>query len=150
MAVQGCKKKGTPAYGMALHACTFPNPNFSRPGIKDTDLSAFHPDSVNRLLVDNALIHLVDPGVVADVHTLHTQITKKKTIKHQRMELNAQEREANGKMVFVKQYLVHGWCYAPKPYFSFLLDCPLVMSSPLPHHSAYYPLLTPFLTIHKA
>ena len=85
MAVQGCRKKGTPAYGMALHAHAFPNPNFSRPGIKDTDLSAFHPNSVNCLLVDNTLVCLIDPGVVADVHTLHTQITKKKQIKHQRM-----------------------------------------------------------------
>ena len=25
MAVQGCRKKGTPAYGMALHARAFPN-----------------------------------------------------------------------------------------------------------------------------
>ena len=108
MAVQGCRKKGTPAYGMALHARAFPNPNFSRPGIKDTDLSAFHPDSVNRLLVDNALVRLIDPGVVADVHTLRTQITKKKQIKRQRMELDAQEREADGKMVFVERYLVHG------------------------------------------
>ena len=44
-------------------------------------------------------------------------------------------------------------CYAPEPHFSFLffsLNCPLVTSSPLPHHSAYYPLLTPFLTIYKA
>ena len=108
MAVQGCRKKGTPAYGMALHARAFPNPNFSRPRIKDTDLSAFHPDSVNHLLVDNALVRLIDPGVVADVHTLRTQITKKKQIKRQRMELDAQEREADGKMVFVERYLVHG------------------------------------------
>ena len=91
-----------PAYGMALHAHAFPNPNFSRPGIKDTDLSAFHPNSVNHLLIDNALVRLIDPGVVADVHTLHTQITKKKQIKRQRIELDAQEREADGKMVFVE------------------------------------------------
>ena len=108
MAVQGCRKKGTPAYGMALHACAFPNPNFSRPGIKDTNLSAFHPDSVNCLLVNNALIRLIDPGIVTDIHTLCTQITKKKQIKRQRMELDAQGREADGKIVFVEQYLVHG------------------------------------------
>ena len=49
--------------------------------------------------------------------------------------------------------LYNGKCYAPEPYFSFLWIAPpppLVTSSPLPHHSAYYPLLTPFLTIYKA
>jgi hypothetical protein len=66
---------------MALHARAFPNPNFHYPSIKVTDLSTFHPDSVNCRLVDNALIAVIDPGIVADVHTLHTQITKKKNIK---------------------------------------------------------------------
>ena len=44
----------------------------------------------------------------------------------------------------------HPGCYTPKSHFSFLWTAPFVMSSPLPHHSAYYPLLTPFLTIYKA
>jgi hypothetical protein len=74
---------------MALHMCAFSNPNFHYPGIKDTDLSAFHPDLVNRCLVDNALISIINPGIVADVHTMHTQITKKKNIKRQRVELDA-------------------------------------------------------------
>jgi hypothetical protein len=81
MAVQGCCKKEDPIYGMALHACTYPHSNFHSPGIKDTDLTIFHPSSVNCRLVDDALIHLVDAGVVADVHTLHTQINKKQNIK---------------------------------------------------------------------
>jgi hypothetical protein len=55
---------------MALHARAYPNPNFHSLGIKDTDLTIFHPSSVNRRLVDDALIHLVDAGVIADVHTL--------------------------------------------------------------------------------
>jgi hypothetical protein len=31
--------------------------------------------------MDNALIHLINVGVVADVHMLHTQINKKQNIK---------------------------------------------------------------------
>jgi hypothetical protein len=81
MAVQGCRKKGDPVYGMALHARAFPHPNFHSPGIKDTDLTIFHPSSVNRRLVDNTLIHLTDAGVVADVHMLRAQINKKQNIK---------------------------------------------------------------------
>jgi hypothetical protein len=81
MAVQGCRKKGDPIYGMALHARAFPHPNFHSPGIKDTDLTIFHPSSVNRQLVDDALIHLTDAGVVADVHMLCAQINKKQNIK---------------------------------------------------------------------
>jgi hypothetical protein len=72
MAVQGCHKKGDPVYGMALHAHAYPNPNFHSPSIKDTNLTIFHPSSVNHWLVDNALIHLIDVGVIADVHTLRT------------------------------------------------------------------------------
>ena len=56
MAVQGCCKKGNPIYGMALHAHAYPHPNFTGPGIKDTNLSIFHPSSVNRHLVNNTLI----------------------------------------------------------------------------------------------
>jgi hypothetical protein len=91
MAVQGCHKKGDPIYGMALHAHTYPHPNFHSPGIKVTNLTIFHPSSINRRLIDNALIHLVDAGVVADVHTLRAQINKKQNIKRQRLELDGQE-----------------------------------------------------------
>jgi hypothetical protein len=48
MAVQGCHKKGDPVYGIALHARAFPNPNFHSLGIKDTNLTIFHPSSINR------------------------------------------------------------------------------------------------------
>jgi hypothetical protein len=47
MAVQGCHKKGNPIYGMALHTRAYPHPNFHSPGIKDTNLTIFHPSSVN-------------------------------------------------------------------------------------------------------
>jgi hypothetical protein len=83
MAIQGCWKKGDPIYGMALHARAYPYPNFHSPGIKDTDLTIFHPSSVNHQLIDDALIHLIDAGVVADIHTLCTQINKKQNIKQQ-------------------------------------------------------------------
>jgi hypothetical protein len=77
MAIQGCHKKGNPIYGMALHTYAYPNPNFYTPSVKDTNLIIFHPSSVNHQLVDDALIHLVDAGVIVDVYTLHSQINKK-------------------------------------------------------------------------
>jgi hypothetical protein len=107
MAVQGYRKKGDPIYGMALHARTYPHPNFHSPGTKDTNLTIFHSSSVNCQLIDDTLIHLVDAGVIANVHTLCTQINKKQNIKQQRLELDGQEREAEGKMLLVKWYLVH-------------------------------------------
>jgi hypothetical protein len=91
MAVQGCRKKGDPIYGMALHARTYPYPNFHSPSIKDTDLTIFHPSSVNCRLVDDALIHLTDAGVIANVHMLRAQINKKQNIKRQQLELDGQE-----------------------------------------------------------
>jgi hypothetical protein len=81
MAVQGCRKKGDPVYGMALHAHAYPHPNFHSPSTKDTNLTIFHPSSVNHQLVDDALIHLTDAGVIANVHTLRAQINKKQNIK---------------------------------------------------------------------
>src|SRR5205807_8593642 len=45
MAIQGCHKKGDPIYNMALHTRSYPNPNFHSLGIKDTDLTIFHPSS---------------------------------------------------------------------------------------------------------
>jgi hypothetical protein len=83
MAIQGCCKKGDSIYGMALHARAFPHPNFHSPGIKDTNLTIFHPSSINHRLVDNALIHLTNAGVVVDIHTLRAQINKKQNIKWQ-------------------------------------------------------------------
>jgi hypothetical protein len=53
------------------------------------------------------LIHLTDAGVVANVHTLRAQINKKQNIKRQHLELDGQEREAEGKMLLVERYLVH-------------------------------------------
>jgi hypothetical protein len=91
IAVQGCHKKGDPAYSMDLHARAYPHPNFHSPSIKDTDLTIFHPSSINRRLMDDALIHLIDAGVVADVHTLRAQINEKQNIKQQRLELDGQE-----------------------------------------------------------
>ena len=107
MAVQGCCKKGNPVYGMALHACAYPHPNLTRPGIKDSDLQIFYPSSVNRHLVDNALIQLTDAGVVADVHTYHAQLTAKQNIKWQRLELDAKEHEADRKQLLCERYLTH-------------------------------------------
>jgi hypothetical protein len=107
MAVQGCHKKGDPIYGMALHARAYPHPNFHSPSVKDTNLTIFHPSSVNCRLVDDALIHLTDAGVVADVHMLCAQINKKQNIKRQQLELDGQEREAEGKMLLVEQYLIY-------------------------------------------
>jgi len=64
----GIRCKGACKYSTPLHAQAFPSPNFNRAGIKDTDLNIFHPSSTSRLLVDNTLIDLKDPGVIADVH----------------------------------------------------------------------------------
>ena len=107
MAVQGCCKKGDPVYGMALHAHAHPSPNFTGPGIKDTDLAIFHPSSVNCHLVDNTLIRLTDTGVVADVHTYRMQLTTKQNIKRQMLELDAKEHEADGKQLLCERYLTH-------------------------------------------
>ena len=67
MAVQGCCKKGDPVYGMALHTRTYPHPNFTGLGIKDNNLTIFHPSSVNHHLVDNTVKAM---ALMCDLHGL--------------------------------------------------------------------------------
>jgi len=64
----GTHKRGNPEFSIPLHTHAHPAPNFNRPGVKDYNLNIFHPSSTSRLLIDNAIINLKDPGVVADVY----------------------------------------------------------------------------------
>jgi len=104
---QGTDGKGKGILGTPLHARAFPTPNFNRPGAKDTDHTIFDPSSTSRLIVDDAIYHLGDPGIVADIHTLCAQINKLKGIKHQHIDLDNQERSANKKRLDCKRYLTH-------------------------------------------
>ena len=88
---QGTRGKDQPIYATPLHARAFPTPNFSRPGIKDTDLYIFHPSSSSQIIVDDALYHLGDPGIIADVHTLRAQHDELMRIKQQCLELDNKE-----------------------------------------------------------
>ena len=78
---QGTEGKDKAIYGTPLHAHSYPTPNFHRPGAKDTDHTIFDPSSTSRLVVDDALYHLGDPGVIADVHMLRAQYNKLENIK---------------------------------------------------------------------
>jgi len=104
---QGTSGKNKPIYATPLHARAFPTPNYHRPGIKDTDLYIFHPSSASRTIVDDALYHLGDPGVIADVHTLRIQYDEVMRIKRQRLELDNKEREANKKLLDMEHYLAN-------------------------------------------
>jgi hypothetical protein len=64
------QSKTTPLYAIPLHAHAFSIANFFRSGIRDTDLSIFHPSAVGHLVIDDALFYLRDTGVIANVHTL--------------------------------------------------------------------------------
>jgi hypothetical protein len=86
---------------MMLHAYTYPYPNFHSSRIKDTNLAIFHPSLVNCHLVDDALLHLTDARVVADVHIIYAQINKKQNIKHQRLELDGELGSGNCKGITV-------------------------------------------------
>src|SRR5258708_5761958 len=49
----GTRRKGTTPYACPLHARAFPEPNFYKPGVKDTDLALFYPDCTSRVIVDD-------------------------------------------------------------------------------------------------
>ena len=104
---QGTEGKGKATYGTPLHAQAFPTPNFHHPGVKDTNHTIFDPSSTSRLVVDDALCHLGDPGIVANVHTLCVQYNKLKEIKWQCIDLDNQKHNANKQKLDCEQYLSH-------------------------------------------
>ena len=57
-------------YTVPLHACTYSIANFFRAGVKDTELTIFHPSATSQLTIDDTLFYLGDLGIIADVHTL--------------------------------------------------------------------------------
>ena len=103
----GVRRKGDREYSTPLHARAFPSPNFNRLGVKDTDLNIFHPSSTRRLLVDNALIDLKEPGVIADVHRYRAYQTELDNTKRRRVELDNAQDKLEGKLLTVERYLAH-------------------------------------------
>ena len=83
VALQGRRMKYTAIYATPLHARAFPHANFNGNVPRDTDLAPFHPSAPNRLIIDDALAHLGDPGVIADMHSLRTQYLRIAEIKRQ-------------------------------------------------------------------
>jgi hypothetical protein len=105
--LQGRRSKKTPLYTIPLHAYAFSNANFFRLGLKNTDLAIFHPSAIGHLVVDDALFHLGDPGVIADIHCLQVQYICLENIKRQRLELDVLEHKAEKEKMASKQYLAH-------------------------------------------
>jgi hypothetical protein len=58
-------------------------------------------------VVDNALFHLGDAGVIADVHTLRAQYTCLANVKRQRVELDDIKCKAEKKKNTMERYLTH-------------------------------------------
>jgi hypothetical protein len=107
MHLQGRQSKNTPLYTVALHMRPFSITNFWQSGLRDTDLAIFDPMSDNRLIINNALFHLSNAGVIADVHTLQAQYTRLSNIKKQRVELNTIEHKAEKKKADMERYLAY-------------------------------------------
>ena len=105
--LQGRRTKYTPIYRTSLHARAFPHANFNGCVPRDTDLAPFHPSALNRLIIDNALFHLGDPGVIADIHTLRAQYLCIAEIKRQQTELTRQELKCKEKKLEAERYLAH-------------------------------------------
>ena len=71
--IQGQQSKDSPLYAVPLYARAYSIANFFRAGVKDIELAIFHPSATSCLTINNALFHLGDPGVIADIHTLRAQ-----------------------------------------------------------------------------
>ena len=105
--LQGRRSKDSPLYAIPLHARAYSVANFFRAGVKDTELAIFHPSATSRITIDNALFHLGDPGIIADIHTLRAQHLRLMQIKRQRLELDLQERKAEEEKLTAERYLAH-------------------------------------------
>jgi len=101
----GTHKRGNAKYSIPLHARAHPAPNFNCPRVKDYDLNIFHPSSTSRLLIDNAIIDLRDPGVVTDVFRYRAHQSELEAVKRQRVELNKREENAQSKLSMVERHL---------------------------------------------
>ena len=103
----GTRKQGDPEYSIPLHARAHPASNFNHLGVKDYDLNIFHPSSTSRLLIDNTIIDLKDPGVVADVYRYRAHQSELEAVKRQRVELNKREDNAQSKLSMVERHLTN-------------------------------------------
>ena len=81
--LQGRRSKFSPLYAVPLHARAYSIANFFRAGVKDTELAIFHPSATSRLVINDALFHLGDPGIITDIHTLRAQHLRLMQIKRQ-------------------------------------------------------------------
>ena len=105
--LQGRRSKFSPLYAVPLHARAYSITNFFRAGVKDTELAIFHPSATSRIVIDDALFHLGDPGIIADIHTLRAQHLHLMQIKRQRLELDLQEHKAEEEKLTAERYLAH-------------------------------------------
>jgi len=103
----GTHKHGDPEFSIPLHARAHPAPNFNRPGVKDYDLNIFHPSSTSRLLIDNTIIDLKDPGVVADIYRYRAHQSELEAVKRQQVELNRREDSAQSQLSMVERHLTN-------------------------------------------
>ena len=71
------------------------------------ELAIFHPSATSCLVIDDALFHLGDPGIIADIHTLRAQHLHLMQIKRQRLELDLQECKAEEEKLTAERYLAH-------------------------------------------
>jgi len=103
----GVRKKGDPEYSIPLHSKACPSPNLSGPGLRDTDLSIFSPDSPSIDYVNHSLLQLNDAGVIADVHRFREYTARRKQIARVKEELEEEEERLVSKTLEVEKYLAH-------------------------------------------
>src|SRR5712691_1533366 len=103
----GVRKRGDSEYSVPLHSRRCPSPNIFGPGLRDTDLSIFSPDSPSIDHVNHALLRLNDAGIVADIHRFRAYITRHKQIMQIREELGEEEERLVSKTLEVERYLTH-------------------------------------------
>jgi len=101
------RKKGNPEYSIPLHSKACPSPNLNGPGLHDTDLSIFSPNSPSIDYVNHSLLQLNDTGVIADVHRFREYTTCRKQIARVKEELEEEEEQLVSKTLEVERYLAH-------------------------------------------
>jgi len=103
----GVRKKGDPEYSIPLHSRACPSSNINWPGLRNTDLSIFSPDSPSIDYVNHSLLELNDAGVIADVHRFREYTARRKQIARAREELEEEEEQIVSKTLEVEKYLAH-------------------------------------------
>ena len=106
--IEGTMGRGQPIWRQVLHAQPYPVPQTNRHNnFSDLQLQVFHPDASVRLILDQALAELADPGIIADVKRFCLLKRELATAHKRKVAAECEEVRAHSELIHIEKYLIH-------------------------------------------